>query len=252
MVTPELIICRDADELATAAARVIRRCAASRIVERGRFTLALAGGSTPKQAYRLLAHDAPGAGLDWSKVYLFFGDERWVPPDDERSNYKMVRESLLAVAPIAADHLFAVPTRLASARECAASYADTLNQFFGTTAGRPPIFDLILLGLGDDGHTASLFPGAASLAVAGVPVTFSPPGSLPPPVDRITLTYPVLNAARHVLFLVAGASKAAAFRDVWEGRVGPDERPAAGVHPDSGTVTWLVDEAAARLVQSNP
>ena len=243
-----MTICRDADELARAAARTISRSASSGIRDRGRFTLALAGGSTPTKTYRLLAEDR--AAIDWSKTFLFFGDERWVPPDDDRSNYKMVRESLLAIAPIAADHVFAVPTHRASAEQCALEYAETLNQFFGTAGGRPPAIDLILLGLGDDGHTASLFPGAAALDVMDRPVTFSPPGILPPHVDRITLTYPVINAARHVLFLVAGAGKADAFRDVWEGRPTRHERPAAGVRPEPGTLSWLVESAAARLVQA--
>jgi 6-phosphogluconolactonase len=250
MTKPELIICRDPDELAHAAARAVSRCASRQILEHGQFTVALAGGSTPQRAYRLLAHGTGETSVDWSKTYLFFGDERWVPWDDERSNYKMAHDALLAVAPIPADHVFPVPTQLTSPQESAASYAATLGQFFRTTASVPPVFDLILLGLGDDGHTASLFPHAPALDVTDVPVTSTPPGTLPPPVDRVTLTYPVLNAARVVLFLVSGASKAVAFRVVWTGRADPHERPAVGVRP-AGRLTWLVDQAAARLVQND-
>jgi 6-phosphogluconolactonase len=247
MGKPELIMCRDAQELAATAARAIGRLASRAVHERGRFTLVLAGGSTPQQTYRLLAQED---SIEWTKTWLFFGDERWVLPDDDRSNYKMVRESLLDPIPIAADHVFPVPTLRPTARQCAEKYAETLARFFGTDEKVPPVFDLILLGLGDDGHTASLFPGAAALEVTNVPVTWSPSGTLPPFVDRITLTYPVLNAARQVLFLVAGANKAVAVRDVWECRVPYRERPAIGVRPTAGTLTWLLDAAAASLVET--
>ncbi len=249
---PRLILCPDADQLALSAARSVAQIASESIRERGRFTVALAGGSTPQKTYRLLARDQAALAVDWSKAYLFFGDERYVPPDDNRSNYKMAHDALLTVAPIPADHVFPMPTGRATPQQSAEEYARTLETFFGTRNGQMPVFDLILLGLGDDGHTASLFPGAAALAVNDLPVTASEPGTLPPPVDRITLTYPVLNAARYVVFLVAGATKAEAFRDVWQSRAVPNERPAAGVHPEPGILIWIVDQAAARLIEPDP
>ena len=245
----ELKVYRDSDQLAAKAALAVARAASERIRHRGRFTLVLAGGSTPRKAYQLLAAGEGENSIDWSRVFLFFGDERHVPHDDERSNYHMVHKALLAVAPIAVDQVLAVDTSLATASESASDYSDQVARFFAQTPGTLPIFDMILLGLGDDGHTASLFPGATALAVDDGIATWSPPGVLPPPVDRITLTYPVLNAAREVLFLVAGANKAAALRDVLSGKTNPAQRPAAGVNPSDGRLIWFVDQSAAGTLE---
>ncbi len=245
----ELRVYGDADQLASKAATAVARSAAESIRHRGRFTLVLAGGSTPKKTYALLAAGEGGNSIDWSRVFLFFGDERHVPHDDERSNYHMAHESLLSVAPIAGDQVLPIETGLPTAEACAEQYAEALTKFFALPAGTMPIFDLVLLGLGDDGHTASLFPGADALAVDDRIATWSPPGVLPPPVDRITLTYPAINAAREVMFLVAGANKAEAVRDVLEGGASRTERPAAGVRPESGKLWWLVDQAAAALLE---
>jgi len=264
MAHPELNIYDDAEELAAAAAERISRAAAESIAARGRFALCLTGGSTPRRTYRLLARqqgsastrrvprdDIPHAEREehdlWLRTFLFFGDERFLPADDNRSNYKMVRESLLQNAPIAADHVFAVPTHLGSPQQAAEQYARTLKSFFGEGVAWPE-FDLVLLGLGEDGHTASLFPGAVALRVMDRWATFSPPGILPPPVDRITLTFPVFNAARQVIFLVSGANKAQALADVHQGRISVEARPAAGIRPINGHAAWLVDRAAARLL----
>jgi len=243
MTHTELMIYREPEELAAGAAERISQAAAESIAARGRFTLCLTGGSTPRRAYTLLAQRQGPAAVDWSRTFLFFGDERFVPPDDDRSNYKMARESLLKNAPIAVDHVFPMPTNVASPQLGAAEYAGMLKQFFGDVAW--PEFDLVLLGLGDDGHTASLFPGAAALEVRDRWTTCGPPGTLPPPVDRITLTFPLLNAARQVMFLVSGANKAAAFVDVYQGRVSVEKRPAVGIRPVNGRLVWLVDRAAA-------
>ncbi len=186
--------------------------------------------------------------MDWSSTYVFFGDERFVAHDDPRSNYLMARRALLDTVPISSDHVFPIRTAFATPALSADDYAATLARVFaGNSADSPPRFDLLLLGLGDDGHTASLFPGSPALSVTDKWVTSSPPGVLPPPVERITLTYPVLNAARNVLFLVAGGEKAPAVRDVLDGTASRDQCPAAGVIPTNGTLTWLIDEAAARL-----
>jgi 6-phosphogluconolactonase len=237
---PERVIC-PAEQLAGRAADRILAAAGDAIRARGRFTLALSGGSTPEKTYTLLSSPPYATRLDWSRVYLFFGDERFVPHDDPRSNYHLANRSLISRAPIDDDHVFAIPTDTSSPSESAARYAQTMASFFGVAAdGPPPAFDLILLGLGDDGHTASLFPGKPALDEMKAWVTASPPGVLPPPVDRVTFTFPLINAARAVLFLVAGAGKAAVVKQVLEG--GP--APAASVRP-AGSLTWMLDEAAA-------
>jgi 6-phosphogluconolactonase len=243
---PTLTIARDAEDLAARAAGRFLQVAGEAIRRDGRFTAALAGGSTPEKLYTLLAQPETAARVEWRQSALFLGDERFVPLDDPRSNYALIRRTLLAAATVPADQVFPVPVHLATADEAAAAYEETLAAVFGVADRRvPPRFDLILLGLGDDGHTASLFPHAPSLVVADRWVVSSPPGTLPPPVDRITLTYPVLNAARRVIFLVSGEKKATVLQELLEGQPRPETRPAAGVRPVDGTVEWLVDEAAA-------
>jgi 6-phosphogluconolactonase len=249
---PVLTIAKDAEDLAAHAAERFIQAARDAIRRDGRFRVALSGGSTPEKLYTLLAQ--PGAEVDWGRSYFFLGDERFVPLDDPRSNYALIQRTLLASGRVPADHIFPVPVHLATAGAAAAAYEQMLADALGVPDRRRlPRFDLILLGLGDDGHTASLFPHAPSLAVADRWVVDSPPGTLPPPVDRITLTYPVLNAAQTIIFLVAGEKKAAVLQEVLEGRPHPEMRPAAGVRPLDGTVEWLVDEAAAaRLTRRSP
>jgi 6-phosphogluconolactonase len=243
---PTLTIAKDAEDLAAQAAGRFLHAAGEAIRRDGRFTAALAGGSTPERLYTLVALPETAARVEWRQSALFLGDERFVPLDDPRSNYALIRRTLLAAATLPADRVFPVPVQLPSADEAAAAYGETLAVVFGVPDRRQsPRFDLILLGLGDDGHTASLFPHAPSLAVTDRWVVGSPPGTLPPPVERITLTYPVLNAARRVVFLVSGEKKAAVLQELLECQPRPELRPAAGVHPAGGTVEWLVDEAAA-------
>jgi 6-phosphogluconolactonase len=245
----EIVRLADADALARTAAERIVADSKDAIALRGQFTIALAGGSTPKKAYGLLASAPFASEIEWSRVYAFFGDERFVPKDDDNSNYKMANESLLSKVPIPTSNVFPVPTDKATPGDAAKAYEATLRAFFDDDTN-PPRFDLILLGLGDDGHTASLFPNASSLGMQDFWVVWSPPGVLPPPVDRITFTNAVLNAARHVLFLVAGANKAEALADVLEHDASALKRPAAGVRPTNGTLTWLVDQEAAKLLKS--
>jgi 6-phosphogluconolactonase len=245
-VSSTVRVFKDRDDLAVHAADRMTQVTQEAIQARGRAMLALAGGSTPKQTYSVLAQPARRNGIGWAHTYLFFGDERFVPPEDPSSNFAMVQHTLLAPVAVPAGHVFPVPTHLGTATAAAAAYAAMLAQAFelGDLLA-PPRFDLILLGLGEDGHTASLFPGAASLQVADRWVVASPPGTLPPPVERITLTFPVVNAAREILFLVSGQHKAAALHDVLEERPSCEERPAVGVSPVDGTLTWFIDEAAA-------
>ena len=251
-MSPAVTIFTDSDDLAAHAADRITRAAQKAIRARGRAMLALAGGATPEKTYSMLAQPGRRSRVDWAHTYLFFGDERFVRLDDPSSNFAMVHRTLLAPVSVPAGHAFPVPTHLGTAAAAAAEYAATLAKAFGIGDSRdPPPFDLILLGLGEDGHTASLFPGAASLRVTDRWVVASPSGTLPPPAERITLTFPVLNAAREILFLVSGQNKAEALHDVLEGQPSHEERPAGAVCPVDGTLTWFVDEAAAsRLTRS--
>ncbi len=247
--SPAVTVFRDGDQVAEHAAELMGRVVTGAVRARGRAMVALAGGSTPEKAYSLLAPPSRPGRIDWARTFLFLGDERFVPVDDPRSNFAMVRRALLAPAGVPAGQAFGVPTHLETAAAAAAAYAATLTRVFGPGDGRlPPRFDLILLGLGEDGHTASLFPRAASLRVTDRWAVATPPGIHPPRVDRITLTFPVLNAAREVVFLVAGRNKAEALRDVLERRPGREACPAAGVRPADGTLGWLVDEDAASLL----
>jgi 6-phosphogluconolactonase len=245
----ELAVCGDADQLAEKAAARIALAAAESIRRRGRFTLVLAGGSTPRRTYGLLAAGEGENNIDWSRTFVTFGDERHVSHDDLRSNYRMARDLLLDKVPIAREQLLIIPTNQPTADECAAVFAGALTKLFALSGGTMPIFDLILLGLGDDGHTASLFPGAAALDVSDRIAVGTPPGTLPPPVDRITLTFPAINAAREVMFLVSGSAKAPALRDVLEGGATKEKCPAAGIRPVAGRVAWLVDQSAAGLLR---
>ncbi len=251
-MSPAVTIFKDSEHLAMGAADFITQAVRGAILVRGRAMLALAGGSTPEKTYGLLAQPGRRNRVDWAHTYLFLGDERFVRPDDASSNFGMVQRTLLAPVSVLASHVFPVPTQLETAVAAAAEYAATLTRAFGVgESHHPPRFDLVVLGLGEDGHTASLFPGAASLRVTDRWVVASPPGTLPPQVERITLTLPVLNAARKILFLVSGQIKAEALHDVLEGRPNHEERPAARVRPGNGTLTWLADEAAAgRLTRS--
>lgn len=237
------------DILAAQAAELFAISAQEAIAARGRFTVALAGGKTPEKAYQRLAN--ANSSLEWDKVFVFLGDERFVPFDDERSNYGMAQRSLLRHVPVSDTQVFPVFTQSGTPAEAAAAYGDTLAEVLAPPEGTPPVLDLILLGLGDDGHTASLFPGMPSLSVTDAWAVSSPPGVLPPPVDRITLTYPVLNAARQVVFLVVGEKKAAVVRDILQGEANPNQHPAAGVQPIDGMLTWFIDKAAAGLLNGN-
>lgn len=240
----EIFVCRDADALAEEAADRIVAEAQAAISVRGRFLLVLSGGSTPQRTYEILARPEGHLQIDWAKTWLFFGDERCVPPDDVRSNYRMAAEALITPIGIAADHVLQMRTEVGSPAQSAVDYERRLKTFFGSANGFPH-FDLILLGLGDDGHTASLFPGKPTLNEKASWITWSPPGVLPPPVDRVTLTYPVLNAACAVMFLVSGEKKADVVREVLETDVDFHARPAAGVKPTDGQLTWMLDEPAA-------
>jgi 6-phosphogluconolactonase len=242
--SPDLRILPDRDALFHAAADEFVRQANAAISSKGRFTVALAGGSTPKGLYSLLATTP---GLPWEKIYFFFGDERHVPPDDPESNYRMAREALLAKAPIPAQNVFRVPAENPNAAQAAQAYEKTLRQFF-SPATTFPRFDLILLGMGPDGHTASLFPGGTALQERSRWVVSDWVEKFK--TDRITLTLPVLNNAGVVMFLAAGEDKAETLKEVLEGQKPGDQFPSKLVRPTDGQIIWLIDRAAAKALSS--
>ena len=231
-------------ELAEAAAREFVARAEEAIDEQGRFAVVLAGGSTPKATYEVLARNY-AEELDWSKVHVFFGDERTVPPDHEDSNYRMARETLLSRIRVGGVHRMRCEL---PSEEAAAAYEEELRNFFGTSDDLPS-FDLILLGLGADGHTASLFPETSALDVTDRWVVVNPVLKLE--TTRLTLTIPIINAAKAVTFLVAGGNKAEALKEILEGEADPRAYPAKFIRPESGNLTWMVDRAAAKLIRKN-
>ena len=231
---------------ADAAARRFVGLAKTAIDGGGRFTAVLAGGSTPAALYRLLAQEPYRGQVNWPRTWIFFGDERCVPPDSRDSNYQMARETLLDHVPLPEVNVFPMhgewpPQRAADA------YALQLRAQLEDEGRSWPRFDLILLGMGDDGHTASLFPGMPALSVMDQVVAATcVPDYVQPNVARVTLTLPVLNAAAAVLFLVAGERKAGAVARVLGRSRSAEPLPAALVRPGDGTLTWLLDRAAAR------
>jgi len=206
----------------------------------GRFAVALSGGSTPKALYSLLATNY--ANFAWNRVFLFFGDERHVPPTDAESNYRMVNEALLTHIAIPSENVFRVPAENPDAAVAAADYEAQLRRFFELKPGEFPRFDLILLGMGPDGHTASLFPDSLALeekmrlVVANWVAKFN--------THRITFTFPVLNHAAEVMFMASGTDKAEMLHQVLEARNTPP-LPSQRVQPSNGKLLWLLDDAAA-------
>jgi len=226
-------VAASAEDLARQCAQQVAAAIDLALAERDRAQIALAGGETPKAAYRLLGAEH----LPWERVDVLLGDERWVSRDDSSSNARMLGETLLAREPGSGASFHPVPTDLSDPEASASAYADLL---MALCPGDPPCFDLILLGLGDDGHTASLFPGTAAPAVRDRPVTIGEGKGLP----RITLTAPVLSAARRVVFLVSGAGKRQALGRLLDPFEPAERTPARLVQP-AGEVLILADHAAA-------
>jgi 6-phosphogluconolactonase len=229
-------------DLFQAAADEVLRAAAEAIAQRGRFTIALSGGSTPRNMFALIAANASG-NLPWEKMFFFWGDERHVPPNDPESNYRMAKETLLSKVPVPSANIFPVPSENPDAAAAAQAYEETLRKFFAVSAGDFPRFDLILLGMGPDGHTASLFPETAALQEKSRLVVANWVEKMQ--TSRITFTLPVLNAARCVAFLVSGADKAPVLHEVLEGKAPGEKYPSKLVQPTDGKLIWFVDRAAA-------
>ncbi len=229
--------------LLEAAAQHLLEHARQAIAARNSFTLALAGGSTPKGLYARLA-DPPFHGqLDWTKVRLFWGDERHVPPDHADSNYRMAHEALLSRVPISMAQVHRVPSELPDAQTVADQYEAVLRKQFDVSEPDIPRFDFVLLGMGQDGHTASLFPGTQ--AVQETSRLVAAPWVEKFQTSRITFTPVLLNHARQVTFLIHGRAKAETLHAVLEGPFQPDTLPAQIIGPRAGTLTWFVDQEAA-------
>lgn len=235
----EIAVLPDVSALAEAAARQFALAARDAIADRGVFRVALSGGSTPGLLYGRLTRPLYRRSIPWERTRFFWGDERCVGPDDARSNYRLAREKLLDPLKIPAERIFRIKGEEPPAA-AAAQYEETLRRQF---RGRPARLDLVLLGLGADGHTASLFPGSPALAENRRLVAPNPVARLSE--WRVTLTYRAVNAARRVLFLVSGEEKSAPAERILKKRPGYEKLPASGVSPRRGSLLWLLDEAAA-------
>jgi 6-phosphogluconolactonase len=243
---PSVRIFGTAEEVAAAAAERFAGLAREAVAARGAFSVALAGGNTPRRVYELLAEEELSGRVPWPDVHVFFGDERAVAPDADESNFRMAREALLSRVPVLGEHVHRIEG-LGDAAANASRYEDELRGFFGDADW--PRFDLVMLGMGDDGHTASLFPETTVLherAAWAAPVWVEKLRAW-----RITLTAPAINAARHVLFLVSGAGKAARLREVLRGGRDPQRLPARLIGPADGNLEWFVDRAAAAELDSS-
>jgi 6-phosphogluconolactonase len=243
-LTSERIVAAEQAELNKIAAAKFVSLARSAIVKNGRFTVALAGGSTPKGLYELLATGKFRALLDWSRVYFFFGDERNVAPDDAESNFRMANETLLEPLKIKPENIFRWRTELENAEAIAENYEKTIKGFFDLSENEFPRFNLILLGMGDDGHTASLFPFTEALREREKIAVANPVEKLD--AIRLTLTFPAINTAASVAFLVSGENKAEVLRRVLEGESEPEKYPSQTVKPKNGSLFWLLDRQAAK------
>jgi 6-phosphogluconolactonase len=237
-----VIVASDAAALAAAAADHLRRSLAEAVAARGAAWIALAGGRTPRVVYQHLAGDGAPT-IDWTRVHVAFGDERLVPPDHADSNYGMARSALFDRVPIPAAQVHRIEGERPTAADAAEAYGVALTQAFALAPGAWPVFDVVLLGVGADGHTASLFPGTSALAVSDrLAAAAEAPAA---PTARVTLTYPVLNAARAVVLLVGGVDKAAAVARAFDDTVPVADCPVRGVRPQAGSLTWHLDAAAA-------
>jgi 6-phosphogluconolactonase len=247
----QIQVLADPDAVSRTAAIEFLRSARASIERSGRFTVALAGGSTPRQLYQLLASAEFRDRLPWDDIHFYWGDERHVPPTHPESNYRMAHEALLSRVPVPAANIHRVPAEDPDASRAAQAYEDELRRSFRLKPDQLPRFDLVLLGMGGDGHTASLFPGTSAIVETTrlVVAVWVPKFSQ----FRITLTLPVLNAAAQVVFLVVGEEKADAVRKVLEPAEGSDPIPAQLIQPTEGDAKWLVDQrAASRLSVSFP
>ncbi|MBY0523550.1 MAG: 6-phosphogluconolactonase [Gemmataceae bacterium] len=252
MPSPTIRIVPDKEQVSRDATDEFVRLAKASIAARGRFTVALSGGSTPRRMFELLAADPYRSQVDWPHVQFFWGDERSVPPDNKDSNYHMANEAMLGKLNLAEGQVHRIQAERADRDQAARDYQAEIARAFGVDPdGPPPAFDLVLLGMGPCGHTASLFPHTTALKESKrwVVVNFVRKFN----TDRVTLTAPILNRAANITFLVAGADKAPALYEVLEGAPNADEYPSQLIRPDQGQLLWLLDvSAAAQLKKTKP
>lgn len=242
--TPSVHVFDDPERVAREAAGLFVRLSIEAVSERGAFSVALSGGSTPRRVYELLAEDDYRTQVSWPNVHVFFGDERTVAPDHPDSNYRMANEALLSRVPVPPENVHRIDG-VGDAAANASTYESELRAFFGDSAW--PRLDLVMLGMGDDGHTASLFPGSAALGERQAWVAANWVEKFQ--TWRITLTAPAINAARRVLFLVTGAGKADRLREVLKGERDPPRLPSQLIEPRDGALEWFVDRAAASKLE---
>lgn len=231
------------EDASRALAEEVARSVRAAVENRGRASLVLSGGSTPRRLHEILANEH--SGLPWPRTHVFWGDERFVPHDCDASNYRMARETLLDGVPVPPENMHPWDTRVSAPEAAALSMQVEIERFFGSSAlqGGAPRFDVVLLGMGEDGHTASLFPRSPALRVES---RWAVPSVAPEePRERLTFTLPLLNAARAVHFLVAGASKREALKCALNEGADPERCPASLIEPTEGALTWWLDEEAA-------
>lgn len=235
----DIRILPDSAAIAETAAGIVSDLARKAVEQRGRFSLVLSGGSTPRALYERLGSEPYVRQIQWDKVHIFWGDERCVEPDHAESNYRMAKEALLDHAELLPENVHRIKGEIAP-DQAASEYEAVLKDYFG---GDEPRFDVLLLGMGDDGHTASLFPHTVALIEVEKWVVGNYIASKQ--VWRVTLTAPAINAAANVIFLVSGTSKAERLRQVIKGSYQPDELPSQLIKPRNGSLIWLVDQSAA-------
>ena len=244
MLQRQVRIYDNVEQLSRAAAEWFVQLASDAVARSGRFTVALAGGLTPKRLYQLLAEPPYRDQIDWPRWEIFWNDERAVPPDHPESNYKMAWDALLSRVPVDRSRVHRMPGEAADADQTAIAYQREIAAALAVSAeGPPPTLDLVLLGIGEDGHTASLFPYTEALEEHSrwVVANHVPQRSM----YRLTMTLPILNQARHVVFLVTGAGKAAVLSEILEGPSEPRRLPSQAVQPTDGQLCWLLDRQAA-------
>lgn len=247
-MNPTVLVFTTLDELSHAAAGLFVQAAQNAMARDGRFLAALCGGGTPQTLYRLLSQPPYAGHIPWAHTHLFWSDERLVPPDHPQSSYGLTTQLLLKHVPIPPQNIY----RVLGETEAATAVAAYTAQLAQRDPPRPwPRFHLALLGMGHDGHTASLFPGPISTSEKSSPVIAVTADYEGRPAQRITFTPLLINDAHHILFLAAGAQKAAALRAILEGPPDPETWPAQRIRPHDGHITWLVDEAAAAGLGSN-
>ncbi len=246
-VEPDIRVFDDLPALSRAAASLFIESCQQAIRWRGRALVVLSGGNTPTELYKLLAHSPDAEQVDWRGVHVFWGDERCVPPDDPESNYRQAYDGLLSRVNIPKANIHRMDGE-AEPQEAALSYALGLRHFASAPLSWPR-FDFVLLGMGEDGHTASLFPGSpVNVAAPTAAVTANYQGR---PANRVTLTPILFNEAHRIVFLVSGESKSRTLANVLNGDYDPDLLPAQRIRPVEGELIWLVDRAAANRLQNH-